>query len=499
VEPEDEPDSPCVEFDSSTFEPWCQKYGLIRLLEFRQAMLPIEKPPQVVHLKFLIWPSAGGGEERDREEPREDADRIRGFGARDEQRDRERKVKGKSKGKGKERVYTKQGQGRFVQDMGRTEIIADWSRGQWWRNASDEHVDVIIREQFSLTSPAISHVPVGHYVQQAGPAEVFVSGQATGLVRMPVQPRGWATVDASAVGGPKYLEPVPAALWKVVYWSGSRKGDVFVRAGASLDSEEVAVLLADSCVEQCGPMSILPDGIVRMPIMFTAGDLEASTTSRQTKKIGWVTCDATSQGGPKFFEPSSEFDVSFASAMDQHQPTDRQDRQQKSASSQHQDDDEGHGYNHADTSHQRGGSWEKSRLWRVINLENIGDERLAVVSHPEPHAPGTGKIPSEGMLVRWIKDGDLVEQVGHSKKMRGYMVMPVRVIGSANNFVRPAPTAEAPQADGWVTRRLVDKQREHDFGVWFVEVSQDDPTEPLREKRREGRNRRHREEQSHEF
>merc|ERR1719401_1149037 len=179
---------------------------------------------------------------------------------------------------------------------GKTEVVEGNGHGQWWRNICTDNRDVLVREEISLQSKEVFTVPSRHYVQQAGPSEVFVSGQAAGLQRMPVLPRGWATVDATSVGGPKYLEPVRRPQWKVVFQSGSSKGDIVVREGLSLDTDEVAVLLYGTLVEQAGPHEVLEDGIVRMPINFA----DPSTTSRPSRcRQGWVTCDASSQGGPK--------------------------------------------------------------------------------------------------------------------------------------------------------------------------------------------------------
>merc|ERR1719230_2565995 len=127
--------------------------------------------------------------------------------------------------------------------MGKTEVMLGSQKGAWWRNCGEGRLDVLVREQFALTSTELWKVPPGHYVQQGGPCEVFVNGQACGLQRMPVLPRGWAKVDATAVGGPRYLEPVRSPRWKVIFSSGSNRGDIVVRSDVSLESEEVAVLL----------------------------------------------------------------------------------------------------------------------------------------------------------------------------------------------------------------------------------------------------------------
>lgn len=404
-----EDDSMPASFDPSVREPDLQRYGLTFLMCLRQSMLPIEKPSEMAHLKFFICPSEGGAAD----EP-------------DPPRDK-RKPKGRGKG---ERTNDKrsgggdtQGRGRFVPDMGKTELIEGTHRGQWWKVLTE--ANVIVKEQFSLTSVEVFNVPQGHYVQQAGPGEVFVNGQASGLQRMPVQPRGWATVDASSVGGPKYLEAVSAPYWRVDFKSGSPKGDIVVRSEKSLDSEEVAVLFFDARVEQAGPQEALEDGIVRMPISFP------DSANKHKTKTGWVTCDATSQGGPKFFEPWQ------ASGAD--------------------GDDVG----------AAAGNWDKNRMWKVVNLESGDSRSLPVVKRVEPYAPGTGRTPPEDIVVRWLQNGDVLEQIGHSKKMRGFMVMPVK-------FVSPDSKDEGAAAEeGWVTRRLVDKTRDHEGGSWLEEIREE--------------------------
>ncbi|CAK0809849.1 unnamed protein product [Prorocentrum cordatum] len=73
---------------------------------------------------------------------------------------------------------------------------------------------------------------------------------------MPVLSRGWATVDATAVGGPRYLRPVRAATWQVVFTSGDPRGDIVVRESLSLESPEVAMLFCGAVVEQSGPQEV---------------------------------------------------------------------------------------------------------------------------------------------------------------------------------------------------------------------------------------------------
>lgn len=274
---------------------------------------------------------------------------------------------------------------------------------------------------------------------------------------MPVLPSGWATVDASAVGGPKYLETVQSQkpMWQVVFSSGSQRGDIVVRAGVSLESDEVSMLIRGALVEQSGPQE-MEDGLIRMPIVFA----EPSAPSKAPRNLrGWVTCDATSQGGPRFFapveapeEPPQELDL----------PTPQFDGALHSARGGGGGEGKGGG-----KGNNKGGSWERNRIWRVTNLAEDGSQRLAVVRAAEPFAPDKEKIPAEDNLVKWLSNGDLVEQVGHSKKSRGYMVMPVRL------EARMDLPDSGGEPDGWVTRRLVDRDRDTVGGCWLEEMRGD--------------------------
>jgi len=460
---DDGPAEPVADFDKATFNVEQQKYGILGLMSLRAAMLPIEKPTETSHLKLLICPGLAGeaaeGDGEADEHREQQRDHRRGGGG------REGKGKGKDKGGGRG--------GRYVQDMGRTEVMAGSQRGQWWRNCGERQLDVIVRRDFELTSPEIWKVPVGHYVQQAGPLEIFVSGQANGLQRMPVLPRGWVTVDASKVGGPKYLEQVQTPRWKVVFQSGSSKGDIVVRAGLSLETEEIAVLLCGATVEQAGPQEVLEDGIVRMPVTFlhnTGGEAADGQRAQGVARTGWVTCDATSQGGPRFFEPCGEESMAWSEREAFRNAMMQPPSGQGSAAA-------ASGNSRPLGEARDGGSWGKNRMWKVVNIGTEVQRSLPVVNRPEPFAPTHGRQPPDDMFVKWLNNGDIVEQVGHSKKMRGYMVMPIRI----------GPEEEEKDAIGWVTRRLVDKTRDGQEDVWFVELR--NGTEAARNDRRRQRRR----------
>jgi len=431
------PDPSYPEWSQEAWEPAAQKYGFARLLALRDAMMPIEKPPEMVHFKFLICSGLAGGDspESPEPEPRKDSSR--------------KGAKGGGKG-GKGKGATG---GRVIQDMGRTEIMMGTQRGQWWRNCTaTPTLDVVVREFFSLQSNEIWKVPPGHYVQQAGPAEVFVSGPASGLQRMPVLPRGWATVDASSVGGPAYLEPVAFPRWKVVFQSGSSKGDIVVREGLSLESEETAVLLYGARVDQSGPQEVLGDGIVRMPITFM--ELMRDPTNASAPKTrpasGWVTCDATSQGGPKFFEHCADEDPQPKTQPAQSPAQEAFDGPLAAGAGQ--------------------SNWDKNRTWKVVNL-TAENRKVPITVRASPFAPWSEKEPPEDDLVKWLVDGDTVEQIGHSKKVRGYMIMPVRLAGD-------------PAITGWVTRRVVDRTRDSPEENWMVEMDGNGEAERERRKPR---------------
>jgi hypothetical protein len=438
-----------------------KRYGKTGLLKCLQDMLPIEKPDVMRGLKYLVMP--GFSPDDAAEEPR------RGETQRSGNPDR-RKNKGRGKGSNNSKETT-----RFVPEMGKSEPMPGHIKGQWWRNVSD--LDVVVREQISLMSSDIWKVPAGHYVQQAGPVEVFISGQATGLQRMPVFPRGWVTSDATAVNGPRYLQPVGSPRWKVVFKSDSAKADILVRQDVSLESDEIGITFFGSHVYQVAPQETLEDGIIRMKISFQNSN-ESSLDTKWSQ--GWVTCDATSQGGPKFFEACPEEPEPSKSASESPEGASNNGYNADPSKGQRRQDDKRGGDGN-------GTSWEKNRMWKVMNLEPRSGRSLPVVSRSEPYAPGTGKVPPEDIVVRWLSNGEVLEQIGHSKKTRGYMVMPVRIVRDAKgDDVRGR---DGKNATGWVTRRLVDKQRESSVaeGVWLEEVFEEGGGEAEKERRRANR------------
>lgn len=111
--------------------------------------------------------------------------------------------------------------------------------------------------------------------------------------------------------------------------------------------------------------------------------------------------------------------------------------------------------------------YTKNRTWRVTNLQEQGelkDTAIPLVSVAKAFCPDIATDPREDLVVRWLKKGDVVRQIGHSKKVKGFMVMPVR-------FSSPADGAQCDEdeQDGWVTRSSPDKTSDGE-GVWFEEV-----------------------------
>eukprot|EP00438_Fugacium_kawagutii_P009016 Skav209813 [mRNA] locus=scaffold5597:74634:89594:- [translate_table: standard] len=135
-------------FDTSVFDTEEKAYGRNWLLQVRETLLPIEKPFDLRNLKAVAKnpvvakssPSAPPPDEEG------DRDRIRG-------RDRKGQGKGNQKGQGPSN------NGRFIPEMGRTEIVPRSQRGTWWRNCCRDRGEVIVREQFLLTSEEICRVP----------------------------------------------------------------------------------------------------------------------------------------------------------------------------------------------------------------------------------------------------------------------------------------------------------------------------------------------------
>lgn len=285
-------------FDSAAWQPAKREYGLFHLLLCRSAMpeqRAEEIPEQVAQLKFVDTRAVNLATAPPRRDPFSSDDD--GSVSDDEHKDT-------------------------------TEPVA-WpgKDGSWWRVHSALGEDVIVREGVSLSSAELRRIAPGDLLQQAGVGRALVNGRARGCIRVPVQPMGWVTADASKAGGPKYLVRASAPRWRVVHSTNKEgdAGDAIVREDPTLDSEAVAVLHYGDVVEQAGPSLTRSDGIVRMPVTSTVvrrGDVtengeapsnggrnnSAGANGKAARILGWVTVDATAAGGPIFFKSVAEVD-----------------------------------------------------------------------------------------------------------------------------------------------------------------------------------------------
>lgn len=193
-------------------------------------------------------------------------------------------------------------------------------RGAWWRVRGGLREDLVVRSGISLSSAEVRRTASGEVFQQKGAPRVLTGGKAQGCIRMPIQPSGWVTADASRTGGPQYLIRTHAPQWRVVYQSpgnGNGGQDVIVRSGMELDSEAVGSLSCGDVVEQAGPSQVRHDGITRMQVtaMMPAGrspgaaSREADVDGAHRLRVsGWITVDASVAGGPVFFKMVPEAD-----------------------------------------------------------------------------------------------------------------------------------------------------------------------------------------------
>jgi len=186
--------------------------------------------------------------------------------------------------------------------------LVSWGKGQrgaWWRVRTTLREHLVIRGGISLSSAEFWRAAPGEMLQQKGAPRVLLGGRAQGCIRMPIQPCGWVTADASRAGGPQYLIRAHAPRWRAIYQSPTSDRDVMVRLGPELDSETVMSLSCGDVVEQTGPSQTRPDGIVRMPIttqLPRKGDARDEEEPSTAKANGWVTVDASAAGGPVFFK-----------------------------------------------------------------------------------------------------------------------------------------------------------------------------------------------------
>jgi len=501
------------EYQPDTWNPAKQQYSVRGLLHIRELMHQkgsLEKPPEMLHIKFLIMPGLGAAPPE--VAPKKHEKKAKATKTQSKRQQKESAAAAAAAAAEAPLASAKavaaapaapaasedtpdplplapqnSKASRNVPEMGTTQIVPGSAQGQWWRVLPV--AQVIVRESLDLTSTVVFTVKPGHYIQQAGNVEIFVSGQASGLQRMPVyvgsNKTGWATVDATAVGGPRYLEKVKSPRWKVIFRGDKDKGDIVVRRHASLDSEAVGVLMKGTEVEQSGPQEIV-DGIIRMPVVFRSDDnIHASIRpdgsggglkpSDAELASGWVTCDASAQGGPEFFK-SVDSQQSMGHEQQDTEASAEIKQQLEAASASLPCEEsrsavvtEAPETGAADEEAQLpAGSWSKNRVWRVQNVED--QHSLPILSQAEPHVPNSGhKRRVRSGILRYLQNGDLVEQVGHSRKMRGYMVMPVRFLGQARGSdIDELINNPHQEKEGWLTRRSLERSR--DALPWVEEL-----------------------------
>merc|ERR1719506_578863 len=115
--------------------------------------------------------------------------------------------------------------------------------------------------------------------------------------------------------------------------------------------------------------------------------------------------------------------------------------------------------------------WEKNRRWKATLPEG---EFIPLVKISEPFAPGSQ--PREDVVLKLIENGDIVRQTGHSKKTKGFMVMPVLAL---------AKSPDEQDVEGFVTRRSIDKTRDDGDILWFEEIVEKAPEEGDKGERRD--------------
>lgn len=338
------PDASFTNFSATRWEPDAKVYGVMPLLHCRAAMIArhdgeeLPPPVEISHIKFLNM--SGLAKARHGDAP--DAD---GSGQPGEARLGTAEAAaavvaavmhdGATEAAEAVQIQPISNPGLDNEGPGQSNnsLLLASTAGTWWRASSDQ--EVVVREGSSLWSRELLRHPPGSYVLQAAQVETLSRGRERGILRMPVMPRGWVTLDATAAGGPRYFEMCPAPRWRVIHQSGTKHGDVLVRATKSLDSPEVGVLWNGDYVEQIGSQEFQESqgkSILRMPVALiatapvavarrnsltsTAAAAQASPAERaqleqramwavkreQGCLAGWVTADATKAGGPRFFE-----------------------------------------------------------------------------------------------------------------------------------------------------------------------------------------------------
>jgi len=199
--------------------------------------------------------------------------------------------------------------------------MVSWGKGQrgaWWRVRASLREDLVVRAGLSLASAELRRLAPGELLQQKGCPRVLSGTRSHGCIRMPIQPCGWVTADASRCGGSQYLVRAHTPRWKAVYKSPASGGDVIVRSSIELESEALPSLFCGDIVEQAGPQEAYR-GITRMPVVVPRRGIsaEGEELGRDDfgvvpKLNGWVTVDATAAGGPVFFKFIADNDPGMA-------------------------------------------------------------------------------------------------------------------------------------------------------------------------------------------
>jgi hypothetical protein len=85
------------------------------------------------------------------------------------------------------------------------EEMVPFQQGAVWRvrTNQNEFSECVLREEKNMQSAPILRLKPGDLVEQAGE---MVTLDHPGVLRMPVMPKGWVTVSAENIGGPKFLE-----------------------------------------------------------------------------------------------------------------------------------------------------------------------------------------------------------------------------------------------------------------------------------------------------
>mmetsp|Transcript_42526 Transcript_42526/g.120299 ORF Transcript_42526/g.120299 Transcript_42526/m.120299 type:complete len:310 (-) Transcript_42526:202-1131(-) len=279
--------STAVTFDAAAWAPARREYGLLHLLMCRDVMLQeLFKSSNGNHLKALDTRLCSPVLAPSKKEPPPISD--------DDDEDEDDAASYISEGEPTEpNEHVSWGKGQ---------------RGAWWRVRASLREDLTVRSGVSLCSVELRRSAPGELLQQKGPPRVLTSGRAQGCIRMPIQPCGWVTADASRSGGSQHLIRSHAPRWRAIHQSASAgKDDVIVRANVELDSEAIFGLSCGDVVEQAGPVHVRLDGITRMPISASirhrGDEMDESPANSIAAKInGWVTIDASVVGGPVLFK-----------------------------------------------------------------------------------------------------------------------------------------------------------------------------------------------------